>query len=123
MSPKRRRPPPCQVRGAETSEVDSSSKPLKIKPATVTTLPLLLGPANTEAATGFSYRWVRDTASRLGVPFVGAGRKRAVRADLFLEALERQVVPIAELSDFPVEASDPAATVRALLGKRKAGAR
>ena len=35
----------------------------KIKPsAVVTTLPLLLGPANTVAAIGLPYRWLRDTA-------------------------------------------------------------
>ena len=38
---------------------------------------------------GLPWRWVRDHASALGVPFVGAGRKRAVRADLLIAALER----------------------------------
>lgn len=68
----------------------------KIKPAPrtglglVRALPLIIGPLNAEAVTGFPYRWCRDTAARLGVPFVGAGRKRGIRADLFLAALERQ---------------------------------
>jgi hypothetical protein len=79
----------------------------KIKP-----LPLLIGPRNAEAVTGFTYRWVRDTAAALGVPFVAFGRKRAVRADLFLAALERSP----SRTGLPLE--DPAATVRANLGLR-----
>jgi hypothetical protein len=84
----------------------------------VKVLPVLLGPKNTEAATGFSYRWVRDTATRLGVPFVGSGRKRAVRADLFLAALERE--PTVEEPQ-PTKPTDAAEHVRELL--RRAGGR
>jgi hypothetical protein len=91
----------------------------KSKPRHVAVLPVLLGPKNTEAATGFTYRWVRDTAARLGVPFVMAGRKRAVRADLFLAALEREQEPAREVRTKPALA-DPAEQVRALL--RRAGA-
>lgn len=52
-------------------------------------IPLLLGPANCEAAVGLPWRFVRDHAPELGVPIIGTGRKRCVRADLFIEALER----------------------------------
>lgn len=96
----------------------------KVKP-----LPLLIGPANAEAVTGFPWRWCRDTATALGLPFVGHGRKRALRAEPFIDALERNAVaaetsePSAEprrlLTIVPV---DPAAHVRSLLGVRlKAG--
>lgn len=84
----------------------------------VKVLPVLLGPKNTEAATGFSYRWVRDTATRLGVPFVGAGRKRAYRADLFLAALESEQVDVESTTAAPAP-DDPAEAVRAIL--RRAG--
>ncbi len=78
----------------------------------VKALPIIIGPKNAEAATGFAYRWCRDTAARLGVPFVGAGRKRGIRADLFLAALEReQHTEPAET----VAQADPAETVRAIL--------
>ncbi len=87
----------------------------------VKTLPVLLGPANSEAATGFPYRWVRDTAARLGVPFVGAFRKRAVRADLFVAALEKNSIVDDELQDEKpaIVSADPAAAVRAMLGVRR----
>jgi hypothetical protein len=49
--------------------------------------PLLIGPANALACTGFSWRWCRDHAAELGVRFVGAGRKRAIVASEFLAAL------------------------------------
>lgn len=87
----------------------------------VKVLPLILGPKNTEAAVGFPYRWVRDTATALGLPFVGHGKKRGVRADIFLEALERGVVkvPAPESEQAAsVEVTDAAAHVRAMLGKR-----
>lgn len=89
-------------------------------------VPVLIGPKNCEAATGFPWRWVRDTSARLGVPFVGAGQKRAVRADLFVAALERsEPLPANdEQSDLPAlaHAADPAAAVRALLKKKRVGA-
>ena len=88
---------------------------------------VLIGPKNCEATTGFPWRWVRDTSARLGVPFVGAGQKRAVRADLFVAALEQR--PIDPANDehgenAALDPQDPAAAVRAMLGKkRSAGAR
>lgn len=86
----------------------------------VKALPVLIGPKNAVAVTGFPWRWVRDQSAQLGVPSVGAGRKRAVRADLFVAALER-----AEVTTQPDAANentgDAAAAVRALIGKRLAG--
>lgn len=49
---------------------------------------LLLGPGNSMAAIGASWRWVRDTAKRLGVPFLKVGRKQFVEANAFIAALD-----------------------------------
>jgi hypothetical protein len=94
----------------------------------VKALPLLIGPANAEAVTGFNWRWCRDSAASLGVPFVGRGRKRAIRADLFVEALEQSGAVTTNVTrdaqrDAPVALpsivpTDPAAAVRRLLGKK-----
>jgi len=77
-------------------------------------LPVVIGPGNALAATGWPWRHVRDHAEALGVPFVGAGRKRGVRADLFLAALERQGAQPAT-----PDAVDQAEQLRARLGKRR----
>lgn len=84
----------------------------KSKPRHIAAIALIIGPLNAEAATGFNYRWCRDTAARLGVPFVGAGRKRGIRADLFIAALEREQQVRAADQDAPV---DPAEHVRAIV--------
>jgi hypothetical protein len=80
--------------------------------------PLVVGPKNSEAATGWPWRWVRDTARALGVPIIGHGRKLGVRADQFLAALERldqaDVTP-----GGTIELTDPAEAVRRALGKRR----
>jgi hypothetical protein len=94
----------------------------------VKALPLLIGPANAEAVCGFNWRWCRDSAASLGVPFVGRGRKRAIRADLFIAALE-QAGPVtlsvtrdrerdAPSAQQTIVPADPAAAVRRLLGKK-----
>lgn len=85
----------------------------------VKTAPVLLGPKNCEAATGLSWRWVRDAARELGVPFLCAKRKCAIRTEAFMAALERlNSAPDAPLTtDEPM--TDPAALVRQLLGKRR----
>lgn len=89
----------------------------KVKP-----LPLLIGPANAEAVTGFSWRWCRDAAAALGVPFVVHGRKRALRAEAFIAALEREAELPTNGEAQPPAPADPAAAVRASLGLRlKAG--
>lgn len=98
----------------------------KRKPRAVA-IPLLIGPANAEAVTGFPWRWCRDTAAALGLGFVGHGRKRALRADAFIAALERQPITQDVTASAPpapptIAPADPAAHVRSLLGKRlKAG--
>ena len=76
--------------------------------------PVLLGPRNCEAFVGANWRWCRDTAHRLGVRFVGAGRKRFIPALEFFAAHER------EEGASPRDASaDPAGSVRAALGLRR----
>ncbi|MGC4091385.1 MAG: hypothetical protein QM756_26605 [Polyangiaceae bacterium] len=87
--------------------------------------PIVIGPANAEAVTGFPWRWCRDQATALGIPFIGAGKKRGIRAELFIEALERGVVQTTPPASVDQAApSDSAAHVRAMLGKRlKAGAK
>jgi len=100
------------------TDQNKNVKPLPLKP-----LPLLVGPRNAEAVTGFPWRWCRDRAVALRVPFLGAGQKRALRADLFIAALERSGVTPPEsdtASPAVVDCGDPAATVRAMLGKRRA---
>lgn len=87
----------------------------------VLVMPLVVGPKNAEAATGWPWRWVRDTARALGVPFIGHGRKLGVRADLFLAALSR-VAPADVTADGAIELSDPAEAVRRALGKRRRSA-
>ncbi|HVY26939.1 MAG TPA: hypothetical protein VHB79_10315 [Polyangiaceae bacterium] len=85
----------------------------KIKPVA-----LLLGPRNCEAVCGLPWRHVRDNARQLGVPVLLVGRKAAVPAAKFLEALERQQNTAQANTDAPVTV-DPAEQVRALL--RRAG--
>lgn len=84
--------------------------------------PIIIGPANALAATGFPWRWCRDTAAALGVPFVGAGRKRGIRADLFVAALETRQDVTGEREPEALIASDPAAAVRRMLGKTRRSA-
>jgi hypothetical protein len=52
-----------------------------------TVSPLLIGPANCEAACGMPWRHVRDHARALGIEPVRLGRKLAVPAEAFLLAL------------------------------------
>lgn len=87
--------------------------------------PLVIGPGNALEMTGFSWRWCRDHWQARGLPFVGAGKKRGIPGHLFLAALEQQPALAPTVHDAPeqtatvVSASDAAAQVRALLGKRK----
>lgn len=62
--------------------------------------PALIGPRNCEAFIGQPWRWVRDTARRLGVPVLTVGGKSFVRAPEMLAALER------EAASQPVQAID-----------------
>lgn len=86
----------------------------------VTSLPLLIGPKNAEAVTGFSWRWCRDAARRLAVPFVCHGRKRAIRADLFLAALESERDSAAGATEHEQLAPhDVSSRIRSMLGKTR----
>lgn len=80
-------------------------------------IPLLLGPANCESAVGLPWRFVRDHAPELGVPIIGTGRKRCVRADLFIEALERSGAgDLPSLAKAEPEPLDAAEAVRRAIG-------
>ncbi len=90
---------------------------LKRKPRAAV-IPLLLGPANCESAVGLPWRFVRDHAPELGVPIIGTGRKRCVRADLFIEALERSGAggDLPSVAKAEPEPLDPAEAVRRAIG-------
>lgn len=51
--------------------------------------PLIVGPANALAATGFNWRWVRDFWVARGRAFVGSGKKRGIVAAALLDELAR----------------------------------
>jgi hypothetical protein len=51
--------------------------------------PLIVGPANATAVTGFNWRWVRDFWASRGRRFVGAGKKRGIPAAALLDELAR----------------------------------
>ncbi len=106
------------------TKVNSSSSDLKIKPA-VTALALLITEQNATAVVGWPFRYCRETAQRLGVPILRASaHKSAIRADLFLAALEKANVPVNGTCDkrpeVVVDCADPAEAVRQMLGKRRA---
>lgn len=82
-------------------------------------IPLLLGPANCESAVGLPWRAVRDHAPLLGVPIIGTGRKRCVRADLFIEALERRGADLPSVAKVEPEPVDAAEAVRRAIGVSK----
>lgn len=52
--------------------------------------PILITPRNSLAACGLPWRFVREHAAALGVTTIQLGRKRVMRADHLLAALERQ---------------------------------
>lgn len=84
--------------------------------------PILLGPANAEAATGLPWRWCRDFAAAHGVRFVGSGKKRALIASEFVAALERasaSPAPATEPANDDAVQVDHAEELRRRLGKRK----
>ncbi len=97
-------------------------KPDEVKPR-ASVLPLIIGPANAEAATGFPWRWCRDTAVALGVPRLGHNKKGGIRADLFVAALEKNGVAAVDVVEKTtttpsITPADPVAYARALLGKK-----
>lgn len=79
-----------------------------------TVAPLLVGPGNALLVCGAPWRWVRDAASSLGVPFVEHGRKRLIPAAALLDALSRS-----KATDTPANDADPADAVRAMLALRR----
>jgi hypothetical protein len=104
-----------QPAGAQGKSTESGT----FKVARVVSYPLIIGPKNAEAVTGFPWRWCRDTARRLCVPFIGHGRKQGVRADLFLAALESDEVKASdeERNIRSLSSEDLSTRVRSLLGK------
>jgi hypothetical protein len=66
------------------------------------------------------WRHVRDHARAMGVGLIRVGRKLAVPAAEFLEALGRERLKgAADVLDSSLTSADPVSTVRAMLGKRK----
>jgi hypothetical protein len=55
--------------------------------------PITIGPRNAEAATGVSWRWIRDHAPELGITIIQVDGKRVVLASELLAALERRARP------------------------------
>jgi hypothetical protein len=94
----------------------------------VKVMPLVLTEANAPAVTGWSFRYCCDVAQRRGVPIIRvSAHKSAIRADLFIAALERGNVTSSDVQgETPAlaDCGDPAAAVRALIGKKRvAGAK
>ncbi|MEI9940501.1 MAG: hypothetical protein WDO69_25075 [Pseudomonadota bacterium] len=86
-----------------------------------TVTPVILGPANSEAATGWSWPFVKARARELGVPVVGTGKKLGVPAAAFLTALERAAQAITLQEPPALSTEEIAAQVRSVLGRRRAG--
>ena len=102
----------------------SSQPPPKIKPS-LTALALIITEKNAEALTGWTFRYCCDVAQRRGVPIIRvSAHKSAIRADLFLAALEAVNVTTGDVQgETPaiVDCGDPAEAVRRMLGKKRAG--
>lgn len=80
--------------------------------------PLTIGPANAEAATGVSWRWIRDHASQLGVEIVKIDGKSVILADRLLAALERRAQPVPADADHDTEElSDELVAMRARIAR------
>jgi hypothetical protein len=85
-----------------------------VKRLPVQVVPLIVGPANARAATGWPWRWCRDFWESRGRSFVGQGRKRGIPAAELLAELSR--TDAAALSVAPAPPADPAERVRRELG-------
>lgn len=93
----------------------------KTKRATVVQVaPLIIGPANAAAATGFPWRWCRDFWQARGRKFVGHGRKQGIPAAAFLEELADHDSSEPGLPE-SLSAEQAADIVRRSLGLRKKG--
>ncbi len=53
-------------------------------------IPITIGPRNAVEMTGVSWRWLRDSARRLGVPIWRVGGKSVIPAAPLLQALKRE---------------------------------
>jgi hypothetical protein len=61
---------------------------------TAPVVPLTIGPKNAELVTGQPWRWVRDTARRLGVPVRRTGGKPWIEPAQWLEAVRADAAPV-----------------------------
>ena len=77
--------------------------------------PLTIGPKNAALVTGQSWRWVRDTAKRLGVPVHRTGGKPWLEPAQWLEAVRADAAPVEKEPD--VVERDELAALRARFGK------
>lgn len=86
-------------------------------------MPLIIGPGNALAATGFLWSWCSAFWSARGRAFVGAGRKRGIPAQALLEELARggadpELPSLAKIEPEPVDAAE---AVRRAIGVSKRG--
>lgn len=96
---------------------------IKVMRAPLQVTPLIVGPANAVAATGFPWTWCRDFWAARGRAFVGAGRKRGIPAAALLDELARsgadaELPSVAKAEPDPVDAAE---AVRRAIGVSKRG--
>ncbi len=77
-------------------------------------VPIMIGPANVEAALGLTWREALALAKRLGVRVVESGERRVISARELLAAIERDARPVA------IAEPTGEALVLARLGRRAA---
>ena len=63
---------------------------VRIERSTEAVIPITIGPRNAVEMTGVSWRWLRDSAQRLGVPIWRVGGKSVIPAGPLLQALKRE---------------------------------
>src|SRR5688572_22108338 len=90
----------------------------------VSPAPLLIGPKNAEAVVGVPWRWCRDWARKLGIAFVGTGKKQLIPAGAFIAAIERDGFPTvandATVSRAePIPLREPERSILLAIGMRK----
>jgi hypothetical protein len=81
--------------------------------------PLLLGPKNTEAMAGVSWRWLKDHAPALGLTILRVDSKPFVVADDALAAIRRHGVAEVPANDDECDSEPTIADLRARLGLQK----
>lgn len=82
----------------------------------VQVVPIIIGPGNALAATGFAWRWCRDFWASRGRRFVGHGRKRGIVAAELLAELALSGKSVRELMKDPVTPEEAAEIVRRAIG-------